>query len=404
MVATAANGYATASNYALVITTGTVGGTSVVGYIIGSFSIEARSAVRPTVVDRTLDIAATGEAGVDFSNINGTLDAAETTGLATPTNITAGTITTVTTLTNLPAITANWLTAAGITAAALNGKGDWNVGKTGYALSAAGVAAIWDALTSGMVTVGSIGKKLAAWVVGTIDPYTGNTKQTGDVVPLVSTELAEIYAAVITNAAGADIAADIIAVKADTVSILSKLLKYVQLMVRKDAAIATDNATEVTAINANGGSGAGAFSNITDALEALRDRGDAAWITAVGFSTHTAADVWSVATRILTAGTNIVLAKGVGVTGFNDLSAAQVNLEVVDVLKVDTITEPGQAAPPLNPTVFEALGLLVVGLRDKITATASSKKFHNDAGVVIFKKALSDDTITYTEDKAVSGP
>lgn len=32
---------------------------------------------------------------------------------------------TVTTLTNLPSIPANWITAAGITAAALNGKGDW---------------------------------------------------------------------------------------------------------------------------------------------------------------------------------------------------------------------------------------------------------------------------------------
>ncbi len=40
-------------------------------------------------------------------------------GLATPTNITAGTITTVTNLTNLPAITANWLTAAGIDATAV---------------------------------------------------------------------------------------------------------------------------------------------------------------------------------------------------------------------------------------------------------------------------------------------
>jgi len=40
-------------------------------------------------------------------------------GLATPTNITAGTITTVTNLTNLPAITTNWLTAAGIAADAV---------------------------------------------------------------------------------------------------------------------------------------------------------------------------------------------------------------------------------------------------------------------------------------------
>ncbi len=58
---------------------------------------------------------------------------------ASTTNITAGTITTVTTttnLTNLPTIPANWITAAGITAAALNGKGDWNIGKTGYTLTA----------------------------------------------------------------------------------------------------------------------------------------------------------------------------------------------------------------------------------------------------------------------------
>ncbi len=40
-------------------------------------------------------------------------------GLATPTNITAGTITTVTTLTNLPAAPTDWLTAAAVAAAAV---------------------------------------------------------------------------------------------------------------------------------------------------------------------------------------------------------------------------------------------------------------------------------------------
>ena len=37
----------------------------------------------------------------------------------------------------------------------------------------------------------------------------------------------------------------------------------------------------------------------TDSLEAIRNQGDAAWITATGFSTHAAADIWSVATREL---------------------------------------------------------------------------------------------------------
>jgi hypothetical protein len=41
-----------------------------------------------------------------------------------------------------------------------------------------------------------------------------------------------------------------------------------------------------------------------------------------------ATDVWAAATRTLTSGTNIVLAKGTGVTGFNDLSQADVRTAV----------------------------------------------------------------------------
>ena len=69
IVASSGNGFATATNVSLVITTGTVGGSSVVGYEIGSFSIENRSAVMPTTAARTLDVSAGGEAGVDWANI-----------------------------------------------------------------------------------------------------------------------------------------------------------------------------------------------------------------------------------------------------------------------------------------------------------------------------------------------
>ena len=107
-----------------------------------------------------------------------------------------------------------------------------------------------------------------------------------------------------------------------TTDIPAKLLAYVQLLARSDAAIATDNAPELTAINADGGSGVGDFSNQTDAEEAIRDRGDAEWTTATGFSTHNAAAVWAVATRILTANTN-----------FNDLDAAAIKSEVAAALQ-----------------------------------------------------------------------
>jgi hypothetical protein len=69
VVASSGNGYATATNYALVLTAGTVDSVSVVGYVIAHFSIENRSALMPTTVARTLDVSAGGEAGIDWANI-----------------------------------------------------------------------------------------------------------------------------------------------------------------------------------------------------------------------------------------------------------------------------------------------------------------------------------------------
>lgn len=69
VVASGANGFTTATNVQLVITTGTVDSVSVVGEVVGSFSIEARSAVMPTTAARTLDVSAGGEAGLDWANI-----------------------------------------------------------------------------------------------------------------------------------------------------------------------------------------------------------------------------------------------------------------------------------------------------------------------------------------------
>lgn len=61
--------YAAGSDYHAVITTGSIGGTSVVGYRVAEFSIQNRSALRPTVAGRTLDVSAGGEAGVDWANV-----------------------------------------------------------------------------------------------------------------------------------------------------------------------------------------------------------------------------------------------------------------------------------------------------------------------------------------------
>lgn len=86
------------------------------------------------------------------------------------------------------------------------------------------------------------------------------------------------------------------------------------------------------------------FDTATDSLEALRNRGDAAWITATGFSTHSAADIWAVATRVLTAGTNIALAKGTGVTGFNDPTATE-NADVLLNRDMSAVSDTNARSP-----------------------------------------------------------
>lgn len=84
--------------------------------------------------------------------------------------------------------------------------------------------------------------------------------------------------------------------KQDT--ILAKLLAYFQLALRKDAAIATDNATELTALNADGGSGAGSYDNTSDSDEAIADA-----VALLSGSTGSGAD--NVTVNIKVAGVNV---------------------------------------------------------------------------------------------------
>lgn len=91
-------------------------------------------------------------------------------------------------------------------------------------------------------------------------------------------------------------------------AVWTKIVKLVRAILRSDAATTTDSATEIGEINANAGSGAGDFSNTTDSLEAVRDRGDAAWVTGIGGSDAAAiaAANWSYTTRTLTGPVRIV--------------------------------------------------------------------------------------------------
>jgi hypothetical protein len=181
VVATAANGYATNTNYALVITTGTVDSVSVVGEVVGEFSIEAQSPLRPTVAARTLDVSVGGEAGLDWANIGSPTTAQN----LSATNIDVDQV--------VASVSGAVGSVTGLTAATVHSDLDDIQARLPAALSAGGNMKS-DVLSLGGVVQSltdlkdfaddgydpATNKVQGVVLVDTITTYTGNTVQTGD--------------------------------------------------------------------------------------------------------------------------------------------------------------------------------------------------------------------------------
>lgn len=240
-------------------------------------------------------------------------------GLATPTNITAGTITTVTNLTNAPTngdFTATMKTS--ITTAASSATPSVTVSdKTGFSLSTAGIQAIWDRAVSNLTTVSSIGKLIVDYLNATIS----------SIADLLGTPTA------------ADLATDIAALQADTDDIQTRIpaglnsgnitahIVSIANNAITAASIATD-AIDADALAADAvteiGTGISVSAPTVEDIDAqlTASHGDGSWLTAEGFATPTnvsdstatvvasigalnnlsATQVWAAGTRTLTSG------------------------------------------------------------------------------------------------------
>jgi hypothetical protein len=75
----------------------------------------------------------------------------------------------------------------------------------------------------------------------------------------------------------------------DTDTVLTKMLSYFRLALRGDAAVTTDSAAELTAINADEASGAGDYLNTADSLEAQADVSTSARLAKLDSLTFTTA-------------------------------------------------------------------------------------------------------------------
>lgn len=87
------------------------------------------------------------------------------------------------------------------------------------------------------------------------------------------------------------------------------------------------------------------------------------------------------------------------ITQTANITQSTINAEVVDVITVDTLAEVS-GAPAATATLADKVGYVYAALRNKMTVTASTKTFFDDAGSSMYSKTLSDDNTTYQEDEA----
>lgn len=89
----------------------------------------------------------------------------------------------------------------------------------------------------------------------------------------------------------------------------------------------------------------------------------------------------------------------------NDLSADDINEQMLDVITVDTFPEPGQEAPSATPTFEEMVHFLYKAFRNKKVQDSSTYELYNDAGDTVDQKgADSDDGTDATVGEIISGP
>ena len=145
-------------------------------------AISSRRPLRPVEQSRTLDVSPAGAADADVVRFGTSAVALES--LKNALTGVAGETLTIDIAGSVASVGADGISAASIQASALNGKGDWNIGKTGYSLvttppTAAVIAdAVWDELVAEHLVAGSFGLVMGMQAVayGTITTVTSSTQ------------------------------------------------------------------------------------------------------------------------------------------------------------------------------------------------------------------------------------
>jgi hypothetical protein len=278
------------------------------------------------------------------------------------------------------------LTTAGITDAVWDEVLDVaheGAGSASVLLQGAGAAGDpWVTALPGAYGAGTAGK-----IIG--DNINAPIATVDTVVDAIKVDTAAILAdtEVIGAPAGASISADIAAIEAQTDDIgaagagLTALASAANL-----ATVAGYLDTEIAAIIATlGAAGAG--------------------LTALPWNAAWDAEVQSECTDALNAYDPPTKAElDAAMAALNDLSAAEVNAEVVDALATDTYAEPGQGNPAATTTLAVKLAYLYKAWRNRSTQTATEYALYADNATTKDQEApVSDDATTFDRGEVVSG-
>jgi len=144
---------------------------------------------------------------------------------------------------------------------------------------------------------------------------------------------------------------------------------------------------------------------------AMRGTDSAALATVLGAAVGASisADVAAVKaeTSLIVADTNELQSDDVPtlIAALNDISAANVNTEMADVMNTDTHAQPGQGALPATASFEQMITYIYKFMRNKSTQDDSDFKVYNDdAATVDHKATVGESGGTITKGEIVTGP
>lgn len=315
----------------------------------------------PTVSGRSTDVLATGEVPIDFDTSIGTLAAAQ------------------------------------IEASALDGKGDWNIGKTGYALTqafpsnfAAMVIAAGGEVDVNLIEwLGSAPNALLNGKVESVEVILSGTADSGTTTTFVDAALTQ---------------ADTDYWKGNNVRFYAAGGAAIGGQVRRitgfNAATDTITFTPATtlAVTTN------QYEIIPSGTEQTGDSFARLGAPAAG---SVSADILAIDNFV----DGIETTLGVAGAGLSDLGGMSTAMKAEVLVEINAaldaaISELSQGVPTATPTVRTGLMLLYMALRNQLdvaTSGTDTLEVHNNAGTRIAQKLLTDDGSDYSEAKMTSG-